>query len=457
MTAELAVVVVGPAAERSDFAPLPFGDTKVIVAADSSPVAAQMALGAAARQADWLVVVDAAMTFTRDGWAALAASGGRESGHVWFADDVIEEGDDACCVRRQRTRPDWSPSYVRHTGDVGHVALVASSIVTEDASLRLGDGRHIVHDLVWNAWTSGLQPRHLGAAVGVLRAGDDHRPSPVAVRPGHRSDTVTMVIPTAGRVDPRSGDDQPMVLRLLNALRSFGTKFHQIVLVDDQHRPLSDVVRRVAISQHHAVVHSTSRQQFNFSAQVNLGVSHATGEFVLIANDDVMPLDGEWLARMLAECEADVGAVTPVLLYANGQVQCAGHFHGGSPFIDGQWLTLDELRSHPRLSVPHEASSASAAWMLTPRRAFLRAGGMAEELPNSFNDVDYCCKLRHLGYRVVVTPGALLEHVESASRDPSVNRVDVGVLMQRWRAEFTGRDRFAPSGHTLGTARAVET
>ena len=68
--------------------------------------------------------------------------------------------------------------------------------------------------------------------------------------------------------------------------------------------------------------------------------------------------------------------------------------------------------------------SASAAWLarsnddftavtgaclMTPRAAFEAVGGLATRFPLSFNDVDYCLKLRSRGLRVVYDPDTVLQ------------------------------------------------
>jgi GT2 family glycosyltransferase len=69
------------------------------------------------------------------------------------------------------------------------------------------------------------------------------------------------------------------------------------------------------------------------------------------------------------------------------------------------------------LRVAHECSAVTAACLLTRRQDYLDVGGMDEiRLPVSFNDVDYCLKLREASKRIVFTPHAKLIHLESASR-----------------------------------------
>jgi GT2 family glycosyltransferase len=63
-------------------------------------------------------------------------------------------------------------------------------------------------------------------------------------------------------------------------------------------------------------------------------------------------------------------------------------------------------------------------------------GGFDElELAVTYNDVDYCLKLRKAGYLIVYTPFAQLTHYESASRGRGKSDPEEGrLLRRRWPA-----------------------
>jgi GT2 family glycosyltransferase len=47
---------------------------------------------------------------------------------------------------------------------------------------------------------------------------------------------------------------------------------------------------------------------------------------------------------------------------------------------------------------------------------FTKVGGMDEQLPMEFNDIDFCLKLYAVGYYTVYLPSVTLFHYESATR-----------------------------------------
>src|SRR5262249_15902403 len=60
--------------------------------------------------------------------------------------------------------------------------------------------------------------------------------------------------------------------------------------------------------------------------------------------------------------------------------------------------------------------AVTAACLMTRRDVFDRAGGFDEGYSLTYNDVDYCLKLRVQGYVNVWTPLAELYHIESLTR-----------------------------------------
>jgi GT2 family glycosyltransferase len=158
----------------------------------------------------------------------------------------------------------------------------------------------------------------------------------------------------------------------------------------------------------------------NYARLNNLAARETESDFLLFLNNDVMALDGTWLDEMRARLhEPDVGAVGALLAWPSGMVQHGGVVLGPSftaihAFND---RTLDDAGYTELLRVAHECSAVTAACLLTRRSDYLALGGMDEiHFPVSFNDVDYCLRLRAMSRRIIMTPHARLIHLESASR-----------------------------------------
>jgi GT2 family glycosyltransferase len=143
------------------------------------------------------------------------------------------------------------------------------------------------------------------------------------------------------------------------------------------------------------------------------------------------------------------------LYYADGTIQHAGVVTGmlgvaGHPFrhVDGK---LDGPQY--RLKRVQTVSCVTAACMVLRRAVFDELGGLDEvNLPVSYNDVDFCLRLRARGYRIVWTPHAELDHLESVTRGKDSDRENVArarresqYMQRRWRAALAFDPFYSPN------------
>lgn len=160
---------------------------------------------------------------------------------------------------------------------------------------------------------------------------------------------------------------------------------------------------------------------FNYSAVNNLGVSYATGDYVLLLNNDTEVITANWMEELLMYAQReDVGAVGAKLYYANKTIQhasvviglgahrTAGHTHYGVP--------LQNLGYMGRLCYAQDVSAVTGACLLVKKSLYEELGGLDESFEISLNDVDFCLRLRERGLLNVWTPFAELYHYESVSR-----------------------------------------
>jgi GT2 family glycosyltransferase len=159
---------------------------------------------------------------------------------------------------------------------------------------------------------------------------------------------------------------------------------------------------------------------FNFSRQVNRGIAMATGELVLLLNNDIEIIDGAWLREMVSCFDyPDTGIVGARLLYPNGRLQHAGVIVGLGG-LAGHWFG-GQRESYPgpmaRLHVRQSLTAVTGACMLISRACVAKVGLFDEqEFAVAYNDIDFCLRAVAAGFRVVFTPFATLIHHESASR-----------------------------------------
>jgi GT2 family glycosyltransferase/SAM-dependent methyltransferase len=166
---------------------------------------------------------------------------------------------------------------------------------------------------------------------------------------------------------------------------------------------------------------------FNFSEMNNWAVQQATGEYLLLLNNDTEIVQPEWLDRMMNHGQReDVGVVGARLLYPeSGRIQHAGVVLGMSEIADHPFndlLTLNSASHMERARLDQNYSAVTAAVMLVKRDIYESLGGMdTENLAVLFNDVDFCLRVGEQGYRNVWTPFAIAIHHGSASLKSPAN------------------------------------
>lgn len=160
---------------------------------------------------------------------------------------------------------------------------------------------------------------------------------------------------------------------------------------------------------------------FNFSKLMNMGAELATGEYILMLNNDVEILKGDWITWMVAYAQNEwTGAVGVKLLYPDDRIQHAGTVIG---------LGDDKIAAHAfvgyhkdmpgyfnKLQFVSNYAALTAACLMIRKSVYDEVGGMDETLEVEYNDVDFCLKLIDAGYYNVYMPDVVLYHYESATR-----------------------------------------
>ena len=165
----------------------------------------------------------------------------------------------------------------------------------------------------------------------------------------------------------------------------------------------------------------TFKGAFNYSAVNNFGVGAATGDYVLLLNNDTQVITVNWLEELLMYAQReDVGAVGGKLYYADKTIQHAGVVIGlGAHRTAGHThyrQKRENLGYMGRLCYAQDVSAVTGACLMVKKKLYEEAGGLDEGFAVSLNDVDFCLKLRQLGDLNVFTPFAELYHYESVSR-----------------------------------------
>lgn len=176
--------------------------------------------------------------------------------------------------------------------------------------------------------------------------------------------------------------------------------------------------------------------EFNYSRINNLAVSKASGEYILLLNNDTQVITLDWMEELLMYAQRDdVGAVGAKLYYEDKTIQhagvvlglgahrTAGHSHYG--------IDHNNLGYMGRLCYAQNVMAVTGACLMMRKALFEKLGGLDEHFAVSLNDVDLCVRAWKAGYVNVFTPFAELYHYESVSRGLD----DAGEKAQRYDRE----------------------
>ena len=205
----------------------------------------------------------------------------------------------------------------------------------------------------------------------------------------------------------------------------------------------------------------TYEGDFNYSRLNNLGAAYATGDYVLLLNNDTQVITSGWIEELLMYAQReDVGAVGAKLYYGDHTIQHAGvvigmgaHGTAGHTHYKHNYLDLGYMG---RLCYAQNVSAVTGACLLVKKSLYEQAGGLDETFAVSLNDVDFCLRLRKMGKLNVFTPFAELYHYESESRGDDLHgenaaryEEEAARFRERWKVLLEQGDPYYNPNFTL--------
>jgi O-antigen biosynthesis protein len=368
--------------------------------------------------------------------------------------DIVYSDEDKIDTRGHHfelyAKPDFSPELLLTQMYLCHFTVFRTGLLREvggfrtqmdgaqdfDVALRLlprvTDVAHIARPLYhWRAWsestaltidakpwaqqaTARVQREYLEQAFGGGTVEPSAHPGLNEVHPRvGGSHVVSVVIPTIGtpNADGTARFVDDAVESLIRAETSTPLEF---VIVTTGVMPQ---VHPAHLGRHRIVHVVHEAPSFNFSEAINAGRAAASGDYLLLLNDDTTALGADPVTRMLELGQIpQVGIVGCKLTYPDGRLQHVGmillpsgptHAWIGRPAKEpgyfGSTLT------------PRNYAAVTAAAMLVRTAVFDGVGGFDTAFARDFNDVDFCLRVRDGGYRVAWTPYAHFTHFEGAS------------------------------------------
>jgi GT2 family glycosyltransferase len=442
-------------------------DDRVEMRAPSEPrgPAGAVADGVGATSGELVTWLDAGDRLDPTALARVLATIEDDVDFVYTDEDQLEENGSRSAPR---LKPDWSPDRLRvspYTGrlaayrratldDAGGIRPELALALDHDVALRVGErARRVAHvpDVLFHRRVpyAGTTPERAPAAA--LRAVAEHlervgfpavvehdpeRPRLLRLRPA-LADTppVSIVVPTRGSRRLVHGRQMNLVANCVESIVRRST-YHDYEIVAVVDADTDDTARAELVAAGGERLRIVPyAEPFNFARKVTTGVLHARGNVVVLLNDDTEVITPEWIESLLMFArDPGVGAVGAKLRFADRRLQHVGVVAvGGNPGHPYYGFPADLDGHLDNTRVPTNCIAVTAACLMTRRDSFEAVGGLSLEFPLNYNDVDFCLKLLHAGYRNVFNPYAELFHFETSSRATgTVTDAELEALRARW-------------------------
>jgi len=370
-------------------------------------------------------------------------------------------------------KPDWSPDYLRRVMYVGHLLVVRSTLARQvggfdpefnrvqdyEFVLRLSEvTKNIIHvPKVLYHWRAieGSIASTANAKGGIENlqclAVQNHLNRlglKGAVQPHPTFAHRAMVLPQGVGRDVRvsiiipSKNHPEHIGRCLQSIFERSTyKNFEVIVVDNG----TTDPEALAILALHPITVVPYDEKFSYSRANNLGAARASGEVLVLLNNDTEVLTDNWIELLLSNLwQSDIGVVGPMLVYPDRTVQHAGIVVGPRGTADhvmrGFPATSDGYAGS--LSCVREVSGITGACLMTRLETYVQAGGLSELYATHYQDVDFCLGVRAQGKRILHVPEARLMHYESASRGNDYDLLDRLLLQDSWRDTIANGDPY---------------
>ncbi len=203
---------------------------------------------------------------------------------------------------------------------------------------------------------------------------------------------------------------------------NFGSEF-EVIVVDNA----SGDATRDKLSQYHPLKLVANNSNSGYARANNQGLRLATGEYVLLLNPDTRIELGvlDLLAQYL-NANPRVGAVAPRLISPDGTTQFSIRSFPTAASIF--WELTGLARLFPKSRVfghwkmryfdydrPAEVEQPMASCLMIRRPVLELLGGMDEQFPMYFNDVDLSKRMADAGWKTAYLPDARVVHRHGAS------------------------------------------
>ena len=272
--------------------------------------------------------------------------------------------------------------------------------------------------------------------------------------PSFESPLVSIIIPAHNKI-------KTTYYCLCSILAAYNKTKYEVIVVDDgsedQTKELEEIIDGIQ------VIHN--KIPLRFIGACNLGVSKASGEFIVLLNNDTEVTYG-WLDELIEGFTnfKNVGAVGSRLLYPDGTLQDAG----GIVYGNGQPANYGNKQNpwNPKFRYARQVDYLSGAALMTKKLIWNEVKGLSEYLyPMYYEDTDFSFKVRESGYKTYYIPTSIVYHIEGVTCGTDISKgfksfqeVNASKFKKRWGKVFAndGREKIYLKNRDLEKDRNIK-
>lgn len=370
-----------------------------------------------------------------------------------YCDETTFKGDSIDNMITLHFKPDFAPDNLRANNYICHFSVFSRALLEGTELFRSGFDGSQDHDMILRLTANAKKVVHVPKLLYYWRSHKASVASDISAKPyaiaaakgavaAHlqscgfknfeikstrafdtifeikyeieREDKISILIPNKDHVDD--------LRRCIDSIKERSTyENYEIIVIENNSTEKETFDYYKTLEGQDKITVVTYEGEFNYARINNFGARAATGEYLLLLNNDTQVISMNWLEAMLMYAQRpDVGAVGAKLYYGDRTIQHAGVVVGlGAHRTAGHThykINYDNLGYMGKLCYAQNVSAVTGACLMVKRRIYDEVGGLDEAFRVALNDVDFCLRVREKGYLNVFTPFAELYHFESASR-----------------------------------------
>ncbi len=362
----------------------------------------------------------------------------RDSIMIYSDNDILTEG--------TRKKPHFKPGFARDTlvsqNYIGNMLAVKTNFLKIHSNLLENLGNQIVYDLAFRISEKTRKIEHIQKVL--YHELEENMPIDVSdeksiiknhlnrvgfkfeeIQDGkfvgqyhviytlEKTPKISIIIPNKDHINDLE--------KCINSILKSTYKNYEVVVVENnsEEKQTKQYYEKIQKENSNIKVVNNPITYFNFSSIVNFGVENASGEYIVLLNNDIEILTNNWLEEMLMYAQRpDVGICGVKLYFDDRSIQHAGVTIGTRGLAGHRFREMTESQYHNRdyIQIVQNLSAVTAACFMIRKQLYLDLLGFDEKLAVAFNDVDFCLKVRTAKYLIVYNPFVEAYHYESKSR-----------------------------------------